>query len=77
MMTNDIKIPWQLASPEEEMSRVKVYERRTPEIKFVDGVLMQKWMIQWRDDNTRGAANPQTYEWRAVVSESSGDRGGK
>lgn len=59
------------------MARVKVYERPTPEIKFVDGALMQNWMIQWRDDETRGAANPQTYEWRAVVSESSGIREGK
>jgi len=56
------------------MARVKVYERPTPEIKFVDGALMQNWMIQWRDADTRGAANPQTYEWRPVISEFSGDR---
>jgi len=56
------------------MCAVKVYERPTPQIKFVDGVLMQNWMIQWRDENTMGAANPQTYEWRPVVSESSGVR---
>jgi hypothetical protein len=59
------------------MARVKVYERPTPEIKYVDGTLMQNWMIQWRDDETRGAANPQTYEWRRVpstVSDTSQDR---
>ena len=51
------------------MSRVKVYERPTPSIKYVDGVLRQEWRIQWRDEDTMGAANPETFEWRDVPNE--------
>lgn len=48
------------------MARVRVYDRPTPALRFFDGALQQEWMIQWRDDDTRGAANPQTTEWRDV-----------
>jgi hypothetical protein len=51
------------------MARVKVYERATPDIKWVGNVLIQCWRIQWRDDETRGAANPETFEWREVPHE--------
>ena len=51
------------------MSRGKVYERPTPSIKYVDGVLRQEWRIQWRDHDTMGAANPETFEWRDVQTE--------
>jgi hypothetical protein len=48
------------------MARVRVYEEPTAHVKFFDGTLHQKWKIQWRDDDTDGAANPVTYEWRIV-----------
>lgn len=48
------------------MARVRVFERPTPELRWLNGELQQSWMIQWRDDETRGAANPQTFEWRDV-----------
>jgi hypothetical protein len=46
--------------------RIKVYERATPELRWLNGELQQSWMIQWSDDETRGAAKPQTFEWRDV-----------
>jgi hypothetical protein len=46
--------------------RIKVYEKPTPELRWRNGILQQNWMLQWRDDETRGAANPQTFEWRDV-----------
>lgn len=46
--------------------RVKVFERPTPELRYMNGVLQQSWRLQWRDDETRGAANPETFEWRDV-----------
>lgn len=48
------------------MSRVRVYERPTPELRWMAGVLQQSWRIQWRDGDTKGAANPETFEWRDV-----------
>jgi hypothetical protein len=48
------------------MTRKRVYERPTPRLVWVDGVLRQEWRIQWRDEDTMGAANPETFEWRDV-----------
>lgn len=46
--------------------RVKVYERPTPEMRYMNGTLQQSWRIQWRDPDTMGAANPESFEWRDV-----------
>lgn len=51
--------------------RKRVYEWPTSELRWaLDGSFQQRWEIRWRDDDTRGAANPVTSEWRNVPQES-------
>jgi len=50
----------------------KVYEQPTAKLRWLKDTLQQCWRIQWRDENTDGAANPETYEWRDVPREMPG-----
>jgi hypothetical protein len=51
------------------MARRKVFEQPTPKLRFLKDTLQQCWRIQWRDEDTMGAANPETFEWRDVPRE--------
>jgi hypothetical protein len=66
-----------LPEPERQM-RKQVYEWPTSELRWgLDGTLQQRWTIRWRDDDTRGAANPETSEWRKIPDETALSPGGK